>query len=88
MHSGNQMQANRTRAGGYWYLSDSQGILDAQKTSVPDLPLVLRQQLQQDVYSHGNAAVIHVAQGHAQCLGTSLSDRSHHLNRKERATAC
>lgn len=86
MHGGQQRQADRT--GGFWYLSDCQAILDAQKTPVPDLPLVLCQQLQQDVYCHGNTTVSHVAQGHAQCLGTSLSDRSHHLTRKERDTAC
>lgn len=66
-----------------WYLSDSQGILDPKQAAMTNLPLVFFQQLQQDVYCHGNTRFIHVAEGHTECLGTRLPDRSHHLAKGE-----
>lgn len=43
------------------------------------LPLVLLQQLQQNIHRHGDAGFIHVVESHAKSLSTRLPDRSHHL---------
>lgn len=63
------------------YLSNSQGVFDAQQPTVPGLPLVLLQQLQQNVHRHRDARLAHVAQRHAQGLSARLPDWSHHLGK-------
>lgn len=64
------------------YLSHRQDVFDAQQATVTDLPLVFRQQLKEDVHRHGDSAVRHVAEGHAQRLGAGLPDRRHHLEER------